>query len=356
MLGTREGYQSFVWCVLFSPDGKTLASCGQDDWVHPNDVWIRLHDVRTGRTIRRLHAGLNGAGPLAFSPDGKVLASAGWNTAVRLWDCASGKVLRELPGHPGNGRSCLDFSPDGKMLASSGPDGIVRLWEVFTGKERRSLRGHQGGVCSVAFSPDGRTLASGGADTTALAWEVFATDLTGPARPVPITPRGLDALWGELAGADAARAYDALCAVVHARGGALPFLQERLRPAEPADARRVARLLEDLDDDRFPVRQKARRGLEGLGEEAEPLLRKALTGGPSPEVRRRVGELLDKLRPDVSPERLGALRALEALEHWGTPEAHEVLRKLAQGAPEARLTLEAKASLQRLARQPVRTR
>ncbi len=50
----------------------------------------------------------------------------------------------------------------------------------------------------------------------------------------------------------------------------------------------------------------------------------------------------------------GQLRALEVLEHIGTAEARSLLEDLAKGVPEARLTREAKASLTRLAKRPVR--
>ncbi len=54
----------------------------------------------------------------------------------------------------------------------------------------------------------------------------------------------------------------------------------------------------------------------------------------------------------MSPEQLQMLRVMEVLEHIGTAEARQVLAGLAKGAPEARLTQEAKASLERLAKRP----
>jgi hypothetical protein len=54
----------------------------------------------------------------------------------------------------------------------------------------------------------------------------------------------------------------------------------------------------------------------------------------------------------TSPVRLGELRGLEVLERIGTAEARQILETLAGGAPEALLTQEARASLERLARRP----
>jgi hypothetical protein len=91
------------------------------------------------------------------------------------------------------------------------------------------------------------------------------------------------------------------------------------------------------------------RELEELGELAEAALRKMLAGKPSLEARRRAEELLEKLRgPLPAGERLRSLRAVEVLEHAGTESARELLTRLASGAPEARLTREAKGALQRL--------
>jgi HEAT repeat protein len=147
--------------------------------------------------------------------------------------------------------------------------------------------------------------------------------------------------------------YDALCALGARPGQALPLLKEQLRPVAAPDERRLARLLADLDDDAFAVRERTTADLEWLGELAVPALRRTLAGNPSPEVRRRAEAVLRMAEaPGLSSVRLRALRAVLLLEHLGTPEARGLLEKLAGGAPEAWLTREAKASLQRLAAPP----
>jgi hypothetical protein len=107
----------------------------------------------------------------------------------------------------------------------------------------------------------------------------------------------------------------------------------------------------DLDDRRFAVRERAVRELKALGEPAVPALRQALRGGPALETRRRAEQLLEGLlRVPITGEALRSLRAVEVLERVGTAEAKGVLERLAGGEPEARLTCEAKASLNRLGR------
>ncbi len=68
------------------------------------------------------------------------------------------------------------------------------------------------------------------------------------------------------------------------------------------------------------------------------------------ELRRRAEQLLEQMA--ASAESVRILRALEVLEQIGSLEAKSLLKVLAQGTPEARLTREAKASLERLAKRP----
>lgn len=239
------------------------------------------------------------------------------------------------------------FSPDGCMVAAGGVDGTVRLWEVATGQERLRMAGHQGQVFAVAFSPDGRQLASAAADGTVLIWDV--TGLTPTQRRAAAAQADPSKLWEDLASADAVRAYRALVALSGDTDKTLAVLKERLTPAVTADAKRLARLVDELDDGQFTVRRRATENLEQLAELAEPALRRALAGQPPLEVRQRLERLLELLQaPLVHAERLQALRAVEVLERIGSPAAREQLRLLASGAPESWVTQAARAAEKRL--------
>src|SRR5262249_4872785 len=132
---------------------------------------------------------------------------------------------------------------------------------------------------------------------------------------------------------------------------AVPFLTDSLHPAVKIDAAKVQQWIADLGAEEFAVREAASKELAQLGEDAEPELQQALKNNASPEAGQRLQQLLTALRNSPPPDRRRELRAVWALERIGTPAADKVLGDLAKGAPNARLTREAKAALVRRAPQ-----
>jgi WD40 repeat protein len=340
-VGSLTGHQGPVRTVAFAPDGKRLASGG-------DDRTIRLWDVATGKEVRQLTGHEDWVRSVVFSPDGKTLASAGDDRTVRQWSVTTGKTLRKLQGHSGK-VFAVAFSPDGHDLASGSPDYTTRLWEIATGREIRSVVGHQDWVVGVAVAPDGLGMASGSADGTVVLWDLRGGSRSGPTPE--LQEKDVPTCWASLAGEDAAQADRAIWMLVERARQAVPYLRERLRPADRADPQRVAQLVHDLDSGRFAARQQATQELERLGPVSVAALEHLLQAKPSLEARRRAEAILEKLEGGVpSPEQLRTVRSLQVLERIGSPEAQEALKSLAAGAPGAWLTQEAKAVLERLNR------
>ncbi len=173
-ISSLNGHTLYVTSIVYSPDGKFLAS-GSGDHT------IRLWDTATDATIRTIqpqNPGLYLA--LAFSPDGKTLASGGDDGTITLWDIQTGDPIgSQLVGHTDTIQT-LAFSPDGKTLASGGFDQTIIFWNVATQSMiGQPLTGHNGVVTTVAFSPDGKTLASGSRDKSILLWDVTTRQTIG---------------------------------------------------------------------------------------------------------------------------------------------------------------------------------
>ncbi|MHB1425740.1 MAG: WD40 repeat domain-containing protein [Gemmataceae bacterium] len=166
-------HQSYVTGLALA--GKTAVSGSYDGRL----IWW---DIDARKQIRVVEAHTKWIRKVASSPDGKTIASVGDDMVCRLWNAADGKMLRELRGHaeqtPHQYPSMLfvcTFSPDGKFLATADKIGHIVVWEIDDGKPAKTLeapgmytwdpvqRKHSiGGTRSLAFSADGKHLAAGG--------------------------------------------------------------------------------------------------------------------------------------------------------------------------------------------------
>ncbi|MBW4513053.1 MAG: NACHT domain-containing protein [Scytonematopsis contorta HA4267-MV1] len=153
-----------VWSVVFSPDGKCLAT------THDSGI-ICLWKAENLQEIWHFKGHDNGVYSAEFSPDGKILASTSSDLMIKLWDVQTRQCLKILQGHT-NSVICVLFDPSGKFLISGSYDCTVKLWSVDTGNCLNTLEGHTDWIYSISLSPDGKILASGSRDRTVRLWNV----------------------------------------------------------------------------------------------------------------------------------------------------------------------------------------
>jgi len=346
--------------AVWSPDCKTAAYASPDG--------ITLMDMATGQTL----AGISGnwVGKLAMSPDGTLLAARAAQAnpgGLVVWETASGKKITEGP----------DKSAHSWVLAADNRTAItldesfIRVWDLASRKDRYSLelpkssnpplpqgqRAARSGLAAMtlALTADGRQITTSEPDGTLLVWDLSPA-FENRSRPTMRDPERIAAWWTDLANSDPAVAYAAIWNLIDAPEEAVAYLRKQLKPAVDADFARVRKLIKDLDDDRFEVRESASRELEKLGAGIQPAVRQALEGRPTPEVRRRLEGLLQTpAAVSRSPELLRHLRAIAVLEQIASKDARQLLSTLGGGVAHAPETIAAKSALERLSQQPEKT-
>jgi hypothetical protein len=247
----------------------------------------------------------------------------------------------------------LVYSPDGCVIIT-GAGATLRSWCPWTGKPIASVPNVGDAIRSLAISADGRALVAVLRAGTVVVWDLARIAAT--ASVAKVNKERLTTAWADLGSRDATVAYRTSWSLVAQPAATTAFLASRLKTVPlvtpAATPARLRQLIADLDHDDFERREAASQALGKQGVLAKAALHQALAETTSLEVRRRLLPLIEALPPWVvtSPEELRALRAIAVLHRIGTPEARAILTKLAKGAPQARQTRAAQASLDALNR------
>jgi RNA polymerase sigma factor (sigma-70 family) len=334
-----------------TPDGKGLARSVSGIWredargpgLGPSYSAVVVTDHRTGREWKMEPVPwsvYSGGG--RFSPDGSRLVLQGhldgnWRQdSLSVWDVATGKRLLTRT-RPGGRLAGVRLSADGRTLLVGDSEGRLALVELATGGERAAHR-HGGMILSAAFHPDGTRAVASSPEAPVYVWDLLGA-------PGRWDPAKGDAVWADLAAADAKVAFAAVRKLRASPGPAVAFLKARVKLPTVPSAEAVAGWLKGLDSPVFAQRQKAQQALTEVAELIRPRLEAARKGAPV-ETARRLEQVLSSTQ-GPTPERLRQVRACEVLEGIGTPEALALLRAWAAGPEGARLTAEAKGSLAR---------
>ncbi|MBI3137719.1 MAG: caspase family protein [Sphingobacteriales bacterium] len=201
LLRQLSGHIMPAWQTGFSRDGRYILSYDEDNvyngweretgkpvqdppvdvygpyslfnrWNGDGDSIITYFNDSTFIGIRR-----KGALAAAFfevaeiSPDGRnvITAEGTWDHEGRLWEAATGRLIRILRGHTGV-ISSAHFSHDGKWIITAASDDTARVWETKTGRVVMKADGHQTGVGPAVFSPDSKFVLTGSGDNSVTLW------------------------------------------------------------------------------------------------------------------------------------------------------------------------------------------
>ncbi|KAJ1344742.1 hypothetical protein BSLG_000265 [Batrachochytrium salamandrivorans] len=174
---TRKDY--YIRSVVFSPDGRFIASGAEDHLV-------RICDIEQQSIKLRLPGHQLDIYSIDWSRDGKFIASASGDRTVKIWDPVTGACTMTLscdddsahsaPGADAPkdaGLTSVAIRPsDSRCVAAGAIDDTIRLWDAVTGQLLERFVGHQNSVYAVAFSPTGLSLVSGSLDKTLRIWDI----------------------------------------------------------------------------------------------------------------------------------------------------------------------------------------
>jgi WD40 repeat protein len=202
-----RGLDNRIGCVAISANGKWVAAGAQDGAVR---VW----DTATGKLVRAVPALQDHVVRVAFSPDSRHLFACTEGGALLSWEVIGDKAgtTRRIA----DSLSAAAFSPDSRQLAGCPYDGPARLWDVATGQVIAALPGSlQTSAACFAFAPDGRRLAYPTADLAIHLWDLSAGKEAGVLRghqalPVSLafSPDGKRLASGSLYPDNSARLWD----------------------------------------------------------------------------------------------------------------------------------------------------
>ncbi len=157
----RAGHRGSVRSVAWSSSGGPLATGSEDGGVR---VW----DGASGEMLREMRGTGGRVWSVAWSSSGGQLATGSSDGVVRVWDGASGEMLREMRGTRDRVLSVAWSS--GGQLATGSEVGVVRVWDGASGEMLREMSGRGGSVWSVAWSSGGQ-LATGSEDGVVRVWD-----------------------------------------------------------------------------------------------------------------------------------------------------------------------------------------
>jgi WD40 repeat protein len=165
----RTKTETWVGCIDFSRDGRTIATAGDQGVL----LWDAVTHKPEGDPLPHPPGMLWG---MAFLPGGRLVTCSD-DGGARVWDLANRRVvlgpLWHPQGAPGvRGYYTLGVSPDGQTVVTAGDDGRAIRWDLGTGKPLGLPMQHDSCVLKVIFTRDGRRLLTSTRGGTLHCWDL----------------------------------------------------------------------------------------------------------------------------------------------------------------------------------------
>mmetsp|Transcript_29411 Transcript_29411/g.83753 ORF Transcript_29411/g.83753 Transcript_29411/m.83753 type:complete len:440 (-) Transcript_29411:74-1393(-) len=150
--------------VRFLASGERLLTWSADGLV-------KLWDAASGRLLRKLDEAAP-IGCLAVFPEGDRLIACGPSFGCRVRATDTGKLLRAPPVSvgPNFNRMFVRVFPDGRRVLTLAREDRAVLWDASVGRPICSLNGHEKLVLAARLFPDGARAVTGGSDRRAIVW------------------------------------------------------------------------------------------------------------------------------------------------------------------------------------------
>lgn len=387
-LASSEG--GAVQCL--SPDATRIVCAGKGKGID-------VYDIASNKRI--VHIDDPDSYYALFTPDGKHVTLRHGENGVRFYDAQTGKLMRTIgatdPLNKASGFEFLVFSPDGAFMAAWGRHNFFDVWDLKTGKRVCSVRSryfyHAGQfsrdnksiLCTnsaneavlhhlllekvihrfevpvpnfAALTPDEKRIVilSNSTEHADFQYSLYLYKLPAqfldPPAARAIDDVELSKLWPDLQSDNNLRFQLAFKAYRAAPQPAFAVFRKEMPPVARERQKEVEGWIAALDDEDFKRREAATENLQGVAHAFAPLLQSRQKAAGPGEIHNRLTFVLKKMEKEKTPLPLvRESRVLSLLEQLATPEARQLLIELADGAAEARLTVEARAALQRIKKQ-----
>lgn len=327
----KKAHDKEIWTLDCSPDGHSFATGGFDGAVA---FW----STETGQSRFKHKAHRSLVRSVKFSADGMRLASAANDDVLIVWESATGKEVCAFD--TGWALSSVDFCQQDRVVVAGHYYDRLDMWDIATGKKVETLRNRPGPFTSdVMVDRNGRWLWTADSDSVVRKWDLPLLLEQVPTLPKPVlTKAEAEQQWRDLADMDPAVANSAIWTMAAGGDAAITLLHERFATATDANNQRkrddeLRKLIRDLDDDEFQVREAATAHLLQLGPSILPTLEENVVSTTSPEVRFRLSAVIRRLKAfdpltNVSQDEVRLARAIQVLAHLPKPVAIELIETL----------------------------